>query len=339
VRFGIFDHLDDSGVPLGRHFEDRLKLIEAYDRAGFYGYHLAEHHNTQLGYAPSPSVFLSAVAQRTKKLKFGPMVYLLPLYHPLRLIDEVCMLDQMSGGRFLYGVGRGISPIEVGFYGVDFASGMERFREAYDVIKIGLTEDELTYHGKYYDFDHVPIVMKPAQKPLPELWYGTSRPDSIPWAAREGAHIVTLRDNQAARAIIELYRSEWQKLGRREADMPMMGINRHIVIADTEAAARDTARRGYRPWRRNMERLWAKYDVPFPLAASLPQEWDELQAHGHAIAGTPAQVGDYIAAQIEAAGATYFVCDFAFGTISHDEAMRSTELFAAEIMPALAGCN
>src|SRR6476661_4148236 len=116
MRFGVFDHLDDSGLPLTRRFEERLRLIEAYDRAGFYGYHLAEHHNTPLGYAPSPGLFLAAVAQRTERLKFGPMVYLLPLYHPLRLIDEICMLDQMSNGRFLYGVGRGISPIEVGFY-------------------------------------------------------------------------------------------------------------------------------------------------------------------------------------------------------------------------------
>ena len=336
MRFGVFDHLDDSGVPLGEHFEDRLKLIEAYDRAGFYGYHLAEHHNTPLGYAPSPSVFLAAVSQRTRRLKFGPMVYLLPLYHPLRLIDEVCMLDQMSGGRFLYGVGRGISPIEVGFYGVDFATGMQQFREAYDVIKIGLTEDELTYHGKFYDFDRVPIVMKPAQKPFPELWYGTSRPDSIPWAAKEGAHIVTLRDTAAARAIIELYRAEWQKLGRAEADMPMMGINRHIVIAETEATARDIARRGYPSWRGNMERLWAKYEVPFPLAASLPPDWDALQAHGHAIAGTPAQVREYIEEAVAASSATYFVCDFAFGSISHEDALRSTELFAAEVMPAFA---
>ncbi len=336
MRFGVFDHLDDSGAPLGRHYEDRLKLIEAYDRAGFYGYHLAEHHNTPLGYAPSPGIFLSAVAQRTRHIKFGPMVYLLPLYHPLRLIDEVCMLDQMSGGRFLYGVGRGISPIEVGFYGVDFATGMEQFREAYDAIKIGLTEDELNYHGKFYDFDHVPIALKPAQKPFPELWYGTSRPDSIPWAAREGAHIVTLRDNQTARAIIELYKSEWKKLGRNVADMPLMGINRHLVVADTEAAARDIARRAYPSWRGNMERLWAKYGVPFPLGASLPQGWDALQDHGHAIAGTPSQVRDYIARQIEEAGATYFVCDFAFGTMSHAEALRSAELFAGEIMPALA---
>src|SRR5258707_4603068 len=336
MRFGIFDHLDDSGRPLGRHFEDRLRLIEAYDRAGFYGYHLAEHHNTPLGYAPSPGIFLSAVAQRTKKLKFGPMVYLLPLYHPLRLIDEVCMLDQMSGGRFLYGVGRGISPIEVGFYGVDFATGAEQFREAYEVIQIGLTENELTYHGKYYDFDHVPIVMKPVQQPFPELWYGTSRPDSIPWAAERGAHIVTLRDTTAARAIIELYKSEWRRHGRSEADLPKMGINRHIVVADTETKAPDIARQAYKPWRKHMEHLWAKYDVPFPLGASLPQEWDPLQALGHAIAGTPAQVRDFIAEAVEASSATYFVCDFAFRSINHAQAMRSVGMFAEKVMSALA---
>src|SRR6516162_381572 len=150
MRFGIFDHLDDSGLPLDQHFEARLKPIEAYDRAGFYGYHLAEHHNTPLGYAPSPGAFLAAVAQRTRQLRFGPMVYLLPLYHPLRLIDEICMLDQMSNGRFLYGVGRGISPVEVGFYGIDFATGAEQFRECFEVTRIGLTEDEVTFHGKFY---------------------------------------------------------------------------------------------------------------------------------------------------------------------------------------------
>ena len=106
MRFGVFDHLDDSGLPLTRHFEERLKLIEAYDRAGFYGYHLAEHHNTPLGYAPSPGIFLSAVAQRTERLRFGPMVYLLPLYHPLRLAEEIAIVDQMLGGRMELGRAR-----------------------------------------------------------------------------------------------------------------------------------------------------------------------------------------------------------------------------------------
>src|ERR1043165_195554 len=260
MQFGVSDHLDDSGQPLGKHFEERLKLIEAYDNAGFYGYHLAEHHNTPLGYAPSPRVFLAAVAQRTQNPQFGPMGYLLPLYPPLRLIDEICMLDQMSEGRFLYGVGRGISPIEVGFYGVDFATGMERFREAFEVTRTGLPEDSLTFQGKYSDFDNVPTPMKPAQKPYPELWYGTSRPDSIPWAAEHGANIVTLRDIAQARAIIDLYKAEWRRGARPYAELPMMGINRHVVVAPTEAEARSIARRGYPQWRRHMELLWAQYD-------------------------------------------------------------------------------
>ena len=108
-----------AAVPLDRFYADRLRLVEAYDRAGFYGYHVAEHHATPLGVAPSPGVWLAAVAQRTKRLRFGPLVYLLPLYHPLKLLEEICMLDQMSGGRMLLGVGRGISPIELRYYGID----------------------------------------------------------------------------------------------------------------------------------------------------------------------------------------------------------------------------
>ena len=119
MRIGVFDHLDRGAGALPAFYEDRLRLIELYDRAGLYAYHLAEHHGTPLGMAPSPSVFLAAVAQRTKRLRFGPTVYCLPLYPPLRLLEEICMLDQMSGGRLELGVGRGISPIEVAFFDLD----------------------------------------------------------------------------------------------------------------------------------------------------------------------------------------------------------------------------
>jgi alkanesulfonate monooxygenase SsuD/methylene tetrahydromethanopterin reductase-like flavin-dependent oxidoreductase (luciferase family) len=119
MEFGVFDHLDRSPLPLHRYYEDRFAVIEAFDRAGFYGYHIAEHHATPLGMSPSPSVFLAAVAQRTKRLRFGPMIYALPLYHPLRLLEEICMIDQMSGGRFDMGFGRGASPIELRIFGCD----------------------------------------------------------------------------------------------------------------------------------------------------------------------------------------------------------------------------
>src|SRR6266851_6281807 len=105
--------MDRAGGALGAQYQDRLALIEAYDRLGFHAYHVAEHHATPLGMAPSPSVFLAAVAQRTRQLRFGPLVYALPLHHPLRLIEEICMLDQLSRGRLEIGFGRGSVPIEI----------------------------------------------------------------------------------------------------------------------------------------------------------------------------------------------------------------------------------
>src|SRR4249919_3908570 len=117
MEFGIFDHLDRSRSALADYYEERLAIVELFDRAGFHAYHLAEHHATPLGMAPSPSVFLAAVAQRTKRLRFGPMIYALPLYHPLRMIEEICMLDQMSGGRLDVGFGRGAVPAEFAYYG------------------------------------------------------------------------------------------------------------------------------------------------------------------------------------------------------------------------------
>src|ERR1700745_1410677 len=150
MKFGIFDHLDRAAVPLAQQYEERLQLIEAYERAGFHAYHIAEHHATPLGMAPSPSVFLAAVAQRTTKLRFGPLVYTVNLYHPLRLIDEICMIAQLSGGRLELGLGRGISPYEVGYYGVDPANGPERFAGAAEVMMKGLTENRLNHDGKFF---------------------------------------------------------------------------------------------------------------------------------------------------------------------------------------------
>ena len=117
LEFGIFDHLDRNDLPLREYYEQRLKVIEAFDRSGFYAYHVAEHHFTPLGMAPSPSVFLAAIGQRTTRLRFGTFVYALPVHHPLRVLEEICMLDHMSGGRVEIGFGRGSVPFEIAYYG------------------------------------------------------------------------------------------------------------------------------------------------------------------------------------------------------------------------------
>src|SRR6195256_6199147 len=165
MHFGVFDHLDRDDQSLGDYYRARLQIIEAYDQLGFYAYHVAEHHATPLGMAPSPSVFLAAVAQRTRQLRFGPLVYALPLYHPLRMIEEICMLDQMSGGRLEIGFGRGSSPSELRYYGENPAQAQARYAEALELLVKGMTQRTLDFHGKYFRFQNVPMELEPLQKP------------------------------------------------------------------------------------------------------------------------------------------------------------------------------
>jgi len=336
VKFGIFEHMDDSGVPLGQQIADRMRLVEAYDRLGFHAYHLAEHHGTPLGLAPSPGLIMAAIAQRTRRLRFGPLVYLLPLYHPLRLIEEICMLDHMSGGRLELGVGRGVSPIEVGFYGVDAAAGARQFPEALRLIKQGLTSDVLTFKGEFYQFDNVPMVLNPVQRPHPPLWYGLNTPDATVWAAKEKANIATLVPAPAARRVVDRFREEWARHGHPAEPAPLAGIIRHMVVAETEGEALGIAERAYRRWYRHLALLWRQRGMTVPMAVPLPEEIGPLIAAGGAFAGTPAAARAYVAEQVETSGANYFICDIAFGDITPDEAMRSVELLGREVMPHFA---
>src|SRR6202171_1977860 len=140
VSFGVFDWIDRGTQPLSQLYEDRLQLLAAADEAGFFCYRLAEHHATPLGMAPSPALFLTAATQRTRRIRLGPLVYLLPLYNPLRLIEEVCMLDQLSDGRLELGIGRGVTPYELRYYGVDPDGTRAMFNEALTVLLTGLTK-------------------------------------------------------------------------------------------------------------------------------------------------------------------------------------------------------
>src|SRR6478735_1093222 len=155
-HIGVFDHLDRGHNELDKFYEDRFRVIEAFERSGFYAYHVAEHHFTPLGMAPSPSVYLAAVAQRTKRIRFGPLVYALPLYHPLRLIQEICMLDQISGGRLEIGFGRGASPIELGFFGQEAKNAQAIYAEGLELVIKGMTEKTLSFAGEHFRFDKVP---------------------------------------------------------------------------------------------------------------------------------------------------------------------------------------
>ena len=334
VKFGVFDHVDDSGASLKDHLNDRLKIIEAYDRCGIHGYHVAEHHGTPLGYATSPSILLAAAAQRTKRIRIGPLIYILPLYHPLRLIEEICLLDNLSDGRFMLGMGRGISPIEAGFYGVPGSETQARYIEASDLILKALQSETLTYQGKYYTFNNVPMTMRPIQKPYPELWYATRTPESFAWAGKAGINTVTLAFDEQVREMTNIYKKAWIDAGRDIKDLPLIGVSRHVVVADTDKEAKALASRAYTRWVTSFRKLWLERGYEAPLKNLYPDTWEELESLLNGCAGSPATVRRYALDEAERCGANYLVSWFAFGDLDVDHVIRSVELFSEHVMPA-----
>jgi alkanesulfonate monooxygenase SsuD/methylene tetrahydromethanopterin reductase-like flavin-dependent oxidoreductase (luciferase family) len=332
MEFGVFDHLDRSGLPLADYYESRLKIIEAYDRNGFYAYHVAEHHSTPLGMAPSPSVFMAAIAQRTRRLRFGPMVYALPLYHPIRMIEEICMLDQMSRGRLEIGFGRGSSPIELGFFGEKGEESQEVYAESFELIMKGLTERSLTFHGKHFNFDNVPMELEPYQKPHPPMWYGLHAPESAERAAKRGLKVIELDSPASTRLCFERFRATW-RAARASEPLPLMGIGRFIVVGESDEAALALARRAYRRWHDSFTFLSAGRN--YTLVHPRPPHFDEVLADGRGIAGSPATVIASLRNQIAETGANYFVGQFAFGDMTTEETLNSIELFTRKVMPAL----
>jgi alkanesulfonate monooxygenase SsuD/methylene tetrahydromethanopterin reductase-like flavin-dependent oxidoreductase (luciferase family) len=333
LEFGIFDHLDRNDLPLRDFYEQRLKMTEAFDRCGFYSYHVAEHHFTPLGMAPSPSVFLSAIAQRTQRLRFGTFVYALPVHHPLRVLEEICMLDHLSGGRLEIGFGRGSVPLEISYYGQNAEERQEIYAERLELILKAFTVKRLSWEGKYDRFENVPLQIEPLQKPHPPLWYGAHSPDSAERAARKGLHMVTNDMPGPARAMIERYRTTWRELHGGGA-LPKMGIVRFVVVADTDAEAMAIARRAYLRWRSSFGHLHRSHGTE-PQSPLNVDSFDTLVGQGQGIAGSPDTVREFLARQVEDSGTNYVVGQFCFGDLSLDEMTGSVELFAAEVMPAL----
>jgi alkanesulfonate monooxygenase SsuD/methylene tetrahydromethanopterin reductase-like flavin-dependent oxidoreductase (luciferase family) len=332
MEFGIFDHLDRNRLPLADYYEERLAIIEAFDRAGFYAYHLAEHHGTPLGMAPSPSVFLAAVAQRTKRLRFGPMIYALPLYHPLRMIEEICMLDQMSGGRLDVGFGRGASPIELDLFAVNPAEARDIYDEALAVVVQGLTGRSVRFKGKHFNYDNVPMELAPLQKPHPPLWYGVHAIDSAARSARQGLNVISLDGVAATRGFSDSYRAAWNDSGR-SGPMPKFGLGRFIVVADTDEEALRLAERAYPMWHDSFNHLFKRYGrMP---SHPRPPTYVEIVADSRGIAGSPETVTEVVRKQMTESGSDYFVGQFSFGDLTLAETLRSIALFAGKVMPAL----
>ena len=345
MKVGLFDHIEHDARPTAQLFDERLAFIQAADAAGFYCLHLAEHHQTPLNMVPVPGVFLGAVARLTKRIKMGPLVYLLPLYSPLRMIDEICMLDHLSHGRAESGVGRGVSPFELKYHKVEHDQSREIFIDAYKCIVKGLTTDQLTYKGPHYEYENVPIALRPLQQPYPPFWYGSSGPEGSTWAGEEGLHFVTLGPNAFAKANIDTFKAALAKRGGKAAQPKpefsggvALGVQRHIFVDETDEKARAWAKPAMENHLANINWIRTRHGVTTTAARmknTRGANYEECAAEGTVIAGSPKTVLAEIEKQHREIGFNYLLTYLFLGTMPAETAMRSLKLFTSEVMPAV----
>ena len=336
MKFGVFDHVDRSRLTLADQFDRRLDYVAALEAAGFFCYHVAEHHATPLNMVPVPGVYLGAVANATRTIRLGPLCYLLPLYSPLRLIEEIAILDHLSRGRFDLGVGRGVSPFELNFHQVDPANSQAIFLEALDAVVHGLTHDELNHEGRYFRYSGVPMELRPLQEPHPPIWYPSSTPGSAAAVGKAGYNFVTLGAVDAAKACIDAFVSTYSGPFGPALDFPggaAIGVARHVVVGETVEDAMRVARPAYKSWHMSLTKLFRENGVEGPKFARGTLDTVEGSiAAGSDIVGDPATVCAEIERQIAALGINYMICQFYFGDMEHADAMRSVELFGTEVM-------
>ena len=262
LQIGIFDWVEESQRPPSEVYEHKLALAAAADNAGLHGYFVAEHQGTPLSIDGSPSLVLSAMFQRTKRLRAGALTFCLPWYNPYRFYNEVCMLDHLSNGRLELGVGRGISPIESLIFGLrTIDDSRERYRETLEVFFEACRSKTLSYRGKHYSYQDAEVHLKPVQQPYPPLWFPSSNKESIDFTASHGYHTAFLGRLADVKPHFERYRETWEKHrndpGRHNAHVaaPFLAKTQHLVIAETDAEAEKLGLEAYGKWASHIHHL------------------------------------------------------------------------------------
>ena len=345
MKFGLFDHIEFADRPLAQTFDERLRFIQLADSAGFYCVHLAEHHCSPLNMVPVPGVFMGAIARLTKQIRFGPMVYLLPLYSPLRLAEEICMLDHLSNGRMEIGVGRGVSPFELGFHKIDHDKSRDIFIDAYECLKAALSQEMFSYEGPSYSYKDVPMALRPLQSPMPAFWYGSSNAIGSQWAGEHGMHFASNGPTARAKANIDVFREALAKRGGAASPKPefaggtAIGASRQIVVAETDAKARAIAKPAAELHIRHLNWLRDHHASPEfanRLVVPVGGTFEDNLREGTMIAGSPQTAVAELEKQIGELGINYLLSYLFFGNMAAGDAERSLQLFASEVMPKLA---
>ncbi len=327
MQFGVLQFFSWPGrrVPLPTVYERALNRIDIMDESGYDCVWLAEHHFSTYSVCPSVHLMGMHVAGRTKNIRIGTAVTLASFYHPLRIAEEVALLDILSGGRVNWGAGRGFDRTEFRVFGVDLEESYPRFRESVQVVLEAWRQERITWHGDYFNFDEIEVLPKPHQQPTPPFWVAAGSPDAIDWAAQHGYSI--LMDPHATHAELGAKRRDYfnglQTHAQPTTDrtIPMARL---IAVAETDAEAEQIARNGAQ-WTIGSYANDKTSGNANPSRQLPPEERIERYVNQVVIHGSPAKVIDQLEALRHTIDLDYLIAS----PFSHDSFVR----FTRDVMP------
>jgi len=312
-------------------FDNGIALWKRLDALGLEGIFFSEHH-FGVSYSPSPNLVIAAIAQSTQRLRLGTMGVVLPLYQPWRVLEEIGMLDHMTGGRLEIGCASGV-PQELIQTGIGPEENQERFNETLEILDAWLAAPVISHHGRYYNFDNLRIVPRPLQQPSPPKWTTVvSTASAVKSAARRSRICTAFESVARIKEIFDAYRAEADRLGIACAP-DHLAIRRNVSVASSEAEANERSQTAKEAVARILaddprvgQRSSPLLDAP-KVGAGFSVHADEF------IAGTPAQVAEQIIAQCRQVGAGHIVA--ILGRAVDEHRIRAVELFAEQVIPVL----
>jgi alkanesulfonate monooxygenase SsuD/methylene tetrahydromethanopterin reductase-like flavin-dependent oxidoreductase (luciferase family) len=309
-------------------FDAGVALWQRIDKLGFEGIFFSEHH-FGLSYSPSPNLLIAAIARSTARLRRGTMGMVLPLYQPWRVLEEIGMLDHLTGGRLEIGCASGV-PQELIQIGIAAEENRDRFNEALEILDAWLDRPVISHHGKYWNFDNLRIVPRPRQQPSPPKWTTVVSTASAAKSAGRRSRVCTAFESVGRiKEIFDAYRAEADRLGI-VCGPEQLAIRRNITVAASEAEALETAGIA-----KEMTRKVTAGDPRVKAASSslLDAKTGFAIHDDEFIAGTPAQVAEQVIGQCRACGAGHILA--ILGRTIDDRRIRAVELFGEQVIPIL----
>ena len=321
-------------------YERGLEQAQAAEALGYRNIWLAEHHFSTYGYLSRPLQLATYIAAKTTKLRVGTAVIVVPLHHPLVIAEEIAMADVLSGGRLDIGLGRGYQRYEFERFGLKLDSDGQRWDEALDIIVKSFEGRPFSYEGKVFNVPETSLFPQPLQKPHPPIWITAQSQYSLEAAARRRFNVLTGGFGVPIERLAE-FGGHFKRVTAemKPTERPLVGVQRAVYVTKDEADAREAAEQAR--WnmrvtlslRNNYEQVDRGHAVPVP--AKTEPGIDELLDR-YLVIGTPDTVTHQIQRIREVVGISHFNCSFWFGDLDQKRVLRSMELFAREVTPALA---